>query len=44
VVSISTPALGTLINTVTTAEAAPDWTFGIRALVANLSRRGLISG
>jgi fumarylacetoacetate (FAA) hydrolase family protein len=44
VVSISTPALGTLINSVTTAEAAPDWTFGIRALVANLSRRGLIRG
>ena len=43
VVSISTPLLGTLVNTVTTAEDAPDWTFGIRSLIANLSERGLLS-
>jgi fumarylacetoacetate (FAA) hydrolase family protein len=43
VVSISTPLLGTLVNTVTTAEDAPDWTFGVRSLVANLSERGLLS-
>ncbi|PJJ65169.1 fumarylacetoacetate hydrolase family protein [Compostimonas suwonensis] len=41
VVSISTPALGALVNRVTTAEAAPDWTFGIRALIANLQERSL---
>jgi fumarylacetoacetate (FAA) hydrolase family protein len=43
VVAISTPALGTLVNEVTSAEAAPAWTFGIRALMANLARRGLLS-
>ncbi len=41
-VEIATPALGTLVNTVTTAEDAPDWTFGIRALMANLVARGLL--
>ena len=39
-VTIATPALGALINEVTTAEDAPDWTFGIRALMANLAARG----
>jgi fumarylacetoacetate (FAA) hydrolase family protein len=42
VVEISTPRLGTLVNRVTTAEEAPDWTFGIRDLWANLLRRGLL--
>jgi fumarylacetoacetate (FAA) hydrolase family protein len=42
VVEISTPRLGRLINTVTTAEDAPAWTFGIRDLWANLLRRGLL--
>ena len=32
VVTISTPLLGTLINTVTSSEAAPPWEVGIRAL------------
>ena len=41
-VTIATPALGALINEVTTAEEAPDWRFGIRALMANLAERGLI--
>jgi fumarylacetoacetate (FAA) hydrolase family protein len=41
-VSISTPELGTLLNDVTTAEAAPDWTFGITALMRNLVSRGLL--
>jgi len=44
VVAISSPALGTLVNVVTTAEAAPDWTFGIRALMGNLASRGLLRG
>lgn len=43
VVSIGTDRLGLLINRVTTAEQAPDWTFGIRRLMANLAARGLLS-
>ena len=43
VVAISSPALGTLVNQVTSAEAAPAWTFGVRALMTNLARRGLLS-
>ena len=43
VVAISSPALGTLVNQVTSAEAAPAWTFGVRALMANLAGRGLLS-
>lgn len=42
VVSISTPSLGRLTNVVTSAEEAPDWTFGARELMRNLSRRGLL--
>ena len=41
-VTIATPQLGSLINEVTTAEDAEDWTFGIRALFANLAARGLL--
>ena len=41
-VSISTPSLGTLINVTTTAEAAPPWTFGTGALMANLAKRGAL--
>lgn len=43
VVSISTDRLGQLINRVTTAEDAPDWTVGIRQLYANLLSRGLLN-
>jgi fumarylacetoacetate (FAA) hydrolase family protein len=42
VVRISAPELGSLVNEVTTAEDAPDWTFGIRDLFRSLARRGLI--
>jgi len=42
VVSISTDRLGLLINPVSTAEDAPDWTVGIRRLYANLGARGLL--
>lgn len=42
VVTIATPLLGTLVNTVTSSEAAPPWEFGIRALWRNLARRGLL--
>src|SRR5206468_8667103 len=43
-VRISAPKLGTLFNTVTTSRDAPAWTFGARALMRNLSERGLIKG
>ena len=42
VVTISTPSLGALRNEVSTAEDAPDWVFGIRDLMTNLQRRGLL--
>lgn len=42
VVTISTPLLGTLINTVTSSETAPPWEVGIRALWRNLAGRGLL--
>lgn len=42
VVTISTPLLGTLINTVTSSEQAPPWEFGIRALYRDLARRGML--
>jgi fumarylacetoacetate (FAA) hydrolase family protein len=42
-VRISTPKLGTLVNRVTTSKAAPPWQFGLRALMANLAERGLLS-
>lgn len=41
-VTISSPLLGCLSNTVTSAEAAPDWTFGIRDLMENLAQRSLL--
>jgi fumarylacetoacetate (FAA) hydrolase family protein len=42
-VSISTPSLGTLVNTVQRSDAIAPWTFGVRALYTNLARRGLIA-
>lgn len=42
VVSISSPYLGSLVNQVTTAEDAPDWIVGIRALMENLRERELL--
>jgi fumarylacetoacetate (FAA) hydrolase family protein len=44
VVRVSSPRLGALINTVTTSDAAPPWTFGVRALMTALAERGLIGG
>jgi len=40
-VSISTPSLGTLVNTVQRSDAITPWTFGVRALYKNLAQRGL---
>ena len=41
-VSISTPSLGTLVNHVQRSDAITPWTFGVRALYANLAQRGLL--
>ena len=43
VVSVSTPQLGTLSNTITTSDLAPPWTYGVSALVRDLARRGLLA-
>ena len=40
-VSISSPRLGSLHNRVTRSDAAAPWTFGVGALLRNLSARGL---
>jgi fumarylacetoacetate (FAA) hydrolase family protein len=42
IVTISTPALGSLMNEVSTAEDAPDWDFGVGDLMVNLHERGLL--
>ncbi|MFE1451689.1 fumarylacetoacetate hydrolase family protein [Streptomyces olivaceoviridis] len=42
VVRISSPRLGTLVNTVVPSEQAAPWTFGVRALMRNLARRGVL--
>lgn len=41
-VSIGTPLLGTLHNTVTYSHKAAPWTFGLRAMMHNLAARGLL--
>lgn len=42
-VRISTPKLGTLANIVSTSRDAPEWKFGTRALMRNLTERGLLT-
>lgn len=42
VVTIATPALGALVNTVQFSTTIPPWTFGVRALYASLAKRGLL--
>ena len=42
VVRIASDRLGALVNTVATSAAAPPWTMGIGALMANLAGRGLL--
>lgn len=39
-VEISTPLLGTLHNTVVYSDEAVPWTYGTRALMRNLTKRG----
>ena len=41
-VTIATPALGSLSNTVRLSTEAPAWTFGTAALMRNLAQRGLL--
>lgn len=43
VVTISSPALGALVNTVDLSTQCPPWTFGTRALMTNLAQRNLLS-
>jgi fumarylacetoacetate (FAA) hydrolase family protein len=43
IVRISSPALGTLVNRVTTSKAAAPWDFGIRDVMRNLAERGLLA-
>ncbi|MBB3978568.1 fumarylacetoacetate (FAA) hydrolase family protein [Rhizobium azooxidifex] len=42
VVEISTPLLGTLRNVVTTSDRARPWTYGVRSLMRDMARRGLL--
>jgi fumarylacetoacetate (FAA) hydrolase family protein len=42
VVRVAAPSLGALVNRVTLSTKAPPWTFGVRALMANLAQRGLL--
>jgi len=44
VVTIASPRLGTLVNTVAFCDRMPPWNFGVLALIENLARRGLLSG
>lgn len=41
-VTIATPKLGALVNTVAHTNKAPKWEFGISALMKNLAERGLL--
>ncbi|SPB15681.1 fumarylacetoacetate hydrolase [Caballeronia novacaledonica] len=42
VVTISTPSLGALVNTVRLSTEIEPWTFGVRALYRSLAARGLL--
>jgi len=42
VVTIASPALGSLTNTVRLSTECPEWTFGIASLMRNLAARNLI--
>jgi fumarylacetoacetate (FAA) hydrolase family protein len=41
-VTVTTPALGTLANRVGTSDRIPPWTYGAGALMRDLARRGLL--
>jgi fumarylacetoacetate (FAA) hydrolase family protein len=42
IVTVSTPLLGTLVNRVNTSDQVAPWTYGTRALMRDLARRGLL--
>jgi fumarylacetoacetate (FAA) hydrolase family protein len=42
IVTIATPKLGALVNRVDHSDQIRPWTFGARALMHNLARRGLL--
>lgn len=42
-VTIATPSLGALVNTVRLCTEVAPWTFGVRALYGNLAARGLLT-
>ena len=42
IVTVSTPALGTLANRVNTSDQVAPWTYGTAALMRDLARRGLL--
>lgn len=42
IVTISTPQLGSLVNIVDLAEECAPWSFGIRDLMSNLAKRGML--
>lgn len=41
-VEISTAKLGRLVNWVERTDVCPEWTFGVRSLIRNLAKRGLL--
>lgn len=43
-VTIATPLLGALVNTVRLCTEIAPWTYGVRALYGNLAARGLLGG
>ena len=42
IVTISAPPLGALVNRVNTSDRIPPWTFGARALMRSLAKRGAL--
>jgi len=42
IVTVATPKLGALVNRVNRSDRIAPWTFGARALMQNLARRGLL--
>jgi len=42
-VSVATPALGTLVNRVGHSDRIAPWTYGASALMRDLARRGLLA-
>lgn len=43
IVTIRSPQLGVLRNSVNTSDKVKPWGFGLRALMANLAARGLLA-